>query len=98
MTMRRQRGFCSRSIFNLSLRPGRCRMRDLIRIGTRRSALARWQTDYVAEKLQTAWPEARIEIEVIVTQGDRVQDTPLPLIGGKGVFTAELEQALHNGS
>jgi hydroxymethylbilane synthase len=73
-------------------------MRELIRIGTRRSALARWQTDYVAEKLGAAWPGTRVEIEVIVTQGDRVQDTPLPLMGGKGVFTAELEQALHSGS
>lgn len=73
-------------------------MRDLIRIGTRRSALARWQTDYVAQRLQAAWPDVGVEIEVIVTQGDRIQDTPLPLMGGKGVFTAELEQALHSGS
>lgn len=68
-----------------------------IRLGTRGSALARWQTEYVRARLQAAWPELDAQIEVIQTQGDRVLDTPLPLIGGKGVFTAELEQALRDG-
>lgn len=69
---------------------------DTIRIGTRGSALARWQTDHVAGLLHAAHPELRIEIIVLTTHGDRVLDTPLPLIGGKGVFTAELEAALRN--
>jgi hydroxymethylbilane synthase len=66
-------------------------------IGTRASALARWQTAYVESLLRKAWPDVEVQIRIISTQGDRVVDTPLPLIGGKGVFTAELESALHNG-
>ena len=65
-----------------------------VRIGTRGSALARWQTDYVQALLHDCWLELDIQIQVISTQGDRVLDTPLPLVGGKGVFTAELEAAL----
>lgn len=66
-------------------------------IGTRGSSLARWQTAYVESLLREAWPDLMIETRILSTQGDRVIDTPLPLIGGKGVFTAELEAALHNG-
>jgi hydroxymethylbilane synthase len=69
-----------------------------LRLGTRGSALARWQTDYIAARLQEAWPGLEVEIVVLHTQGDRILDKPLPLIGGKGLFTAELEEALHNGS
>jgi hydroxymethylbilane synthase len=64
---------------------------------TRPSALARWQTDYVADLLRRAHPGLDIRIEVIVTKGDRILDKPLPVIGGKGLFTAELERALHEG-
>ncbi|MBZ0287635.1 MAG: hydroxymethylbilane synthase, partial [Anaerolineae bacterium] len=63
-------------------------------LGTRGSALARWQTDHVSGLLCEAWPDLTIQIQVLTTQGDRVVDTPLPLIGGKGLFTAELEAAL----
>ncbi len=65
-------------------------------LGTRASALARWQTRHVADRLRLAWPDATLSIreEVIVTHGDRTLELPLPLIGGKGVFTAELEAAL----
>ncbi len=74
-------------------------MPDLtVLLGTRGSALARWQTDYVAGLLRAAWPGLTCVVEVIQTQGDRVLDTPLPLIGGKGVFTAELEAALRSGA
>jgi hydroxymethylbilane synthase len=66
-----------------------------IRIGTRGSALARWQAGHVAGLLQAAHPDLRVEIVILTTQGDRVLDQPLPLVGGKGVFTAELEAALH---
>ncbi len=69
-----------------------------LRMGTRGSALARWQTDYVAARLQEAWPGLAIEITVLHTQGDRILDKPLPLIGGKGLFTAELEAALQAGA
>lgn len=71
-------------------------MRPLsIRFGTRGSDLALWQTRCVMGLLQAALPETSVEYEIIKTHGDRVLDTPLPLIGGKGVFTAELENALH---
>lgn len=66
-------------------------------IGTRGSALARWQTDHVAGLLRAAWPGLDVTLQVITTQGDRVLDTPLPQLGGKGVFTAELEAALRSG-
>jgi hydroxymethylbilane synthase len=67
-------------------------------IGTRGSTLARWQADHVAALLGAAYPDLAVKIEVITTRGDRVLDTPLPLIGGKGLFTAELEGALREGA
>jgi hydroxymethylbilane synthase len=63
-------------------------------LGTRSSALARWQTDHVLALLRTAWPHAGLQVKVITTHGDRLLDIPLPLVGGKGLFTAELETAL----
>lgn len=71
--------------------------RQSITIGTRGSALARWQTDHISQLLQKAWPELEIHVQVVTTQGDRVLDTPLPALGGKGVFTAELEAELREG-
>jgi hydroxymethylbilane synthase len=68
-----------------------------IMLGTRPSALARWQTRSVQEQLGTAWPGLRFETLVLVTEGDKNLDKPLPEIGGKGVFTAELETALRSG-
>lgn len=65
-----------------------------LRIGTRTSPLALWQTAHVAARLQAALPGLRCEQVPIVTQGDRRLDRPLPEIGGKGLFTAELEHAL----
>lgn len=65
-----------------------------VRLGTRGSALARRQTDYIAGLLRAAWPGLACETVIIRTAGDRVLDTPLPLLGGKGAFTAELEAAL----
>jgi hydroxymethylbilane synthase len=70
---------------------------DVLRIGTRGSALARRQTDYAADLLRAAYPGLKVEIVVMTTRGDQVLDAPLPLIGGKGVFTAELEDALRSG-
>ncbi|RME50729.1 MAG: hydroxymethylbilane synthase, partial [Caldilineae bacterium] len=65
--------------------------------GTRGSALARRQTDTVAEQLRAAFPQATIAVTVFSTRGDRELDKPLPQIGGKGLFTAELEAALREG-
>lgn len=68
-------------------------------LGTRASALARAQTEWVAERLRAAVPGLECSTVVVVTSGDRTQDAglPLPETGGKGLFTAELERALHAG-
>ena len=65
-----------------------------LRFGTRGSALALWQTKHVMALLNAAQPTLHVEYEIIKTRGDQIVDTPLPLVGGKGVFTAELEAAL----
>ncbi len=65
-----------------------------IRIGTRGSALARWQSDYVKALLEKSYPDVVVEIEVYTTRGDKNLSQPLPELGGKGAFTAELEAAL----
>jgi hydroxymethylbilane synthase len=69
-----------------------------VRIGTRGSALALWQAQHVRELLLRVWPGLTVGIEILKTQGDATLDTPLPQIGGKGVFTAELEAALRSGA
>jgi len=71
---------------------------DEVRIGTRGSALALWQAHHVRDLLRQAWPTLTVSIEVMKTQGDVTLDSPLPQIGGKGVFTAELESALRTGA
>lgn len=68
-----------------------------LRFATRASALARWQTDYVQHLLQSRWPGLRCIQQVMDTRGDQVLDKPLPEIGGKGLFTEELEHALLAG-
>lgn len=67
-----------------------------IRLGTRESALAMWQADTVAYQLRLAGHE--VELVPITSEGDRVLDTPLPLMGGKGVFTKALDDALLAGA
>jgi hydroxymethylbilane synthase len=64
---------------------------------TRPSALARWQTNWVIQRLKESWPDLVCEQEVITTQGDRILDKALPEIGGKGLFTQELEAELLAG-
>jgi hydroxymethylbilane synthase len=64
---------------------------------TRPSALARWQTARVIQLLLSAHPGLQCDQYIITTTGDRVLDQPLPEIGGKGLFTAELEEALLSG-
>ena len=65
-----------------------------IKIGTRGSKLALTQADFVAEKIKKIMPEAVIEIRIIKTSGDVMQDVSLLKIGGKGVFVKEIEDAL----
>lgn len=73
--------------------------RAAVRLGTRTSALAMAQTRGAIELLQITWPGLECSIEQIVTEGDRTQASgePLPEVGGKGLFTAELEEALREG-
>jgi hydroxymethylbilane synthase len=71
---------------------------DSLRIGTRRSQLALWQTHHVRDQLVAHFPDLAVEIVHLTTTGDRVIDKPLPEIGGKGVFTQELEDALRTGA
>jgi hydroxymethylbilane synthase len=70
-----------------------------VTLGTRASALARAQTALVVELLTASQPALECETKVIATAGDRTQASgePLPEIGGKGLFTAELERALAEG-
>lgn len=70
----------------------------VLRIGTRRSQLALWQTHHVRDLLLQSAPNLDIEIVYLTTAGDRVLDRPLPEIGGKGLFTQELEEALRQGT
>lgn len=65
-----------------------------LKFATRPSDLAIWQTEWVIHALQSRWPDKEFTKEVISTKGDEVLDKPLPEIGGKGLFTYELEQAL----
>jgi hydroxymethylbilane synthase len=65
---------------------------------TRPSALARWQTARVMQLLQASHPGLECSEYVITTTGDRVLDRPMPEIGGKGLFTADLEEALLSGN
>lgn len=69
----------------------------VIRIGSRASDLARWQAQSVKQALINRWPALEIELMTVTTQGDRLLDQPLPEIGGKGVFTLEIENGLREG-
>ncbi|MDT0627963.1 hydroxymethylbilane synthase [Alteromonas sp. W364] len=68
-----------------------------IRIATRKSDLAMWQAKYVQAKLLEHHPHVNVELLPMSTQGDRILDTPLAKIGGKGLFIKELEIAMQNG-
>ena len=68
-----------------------------LKAGTRGSRLALWQTNHVIRALQQAWPEVSCQVKVFETRGDKILGTPLPQIGGKGLFTDELGHALHRG-
>jgi hydroxymethylbilane synthase len=69
----------------------------LLRIATRRSALALWQAEHVAARLRAAHPGLEVELLPMVTQGDRILDRTLAQVGGKGLFIKELEVALQEG-
>ncbi len=69
----------------------------IIRIATRRSPLALWQAEHVAERLARTFPGCRTELVKMTTQGDKILDAPLAKIGGKGLFVKELEQGMLEG-
>ena len=70
---------------------------DLIRIATRESPLALWQSEFVASELKRLQPGLRVELVSMTTMGDQLLDSPLAKIGGKGLFVKELEVALLDG-
>ncbi|MDN4544310.1 hydroxymethylbilane synthase [Pseudomonas sp. C32] len=65
-----------------------------IRIATRKSALALWQAEYVKARLEEAHPDLLVTLVPMVSRGDKLLDSPLSKIGGKGLFVKELETAL----
>jgi hydroxymethylbilane synthase len=68
--------------------------KDRIVIATRGSALALWQAHHVKARIQEVMPKLEIELAIIKTSGDAIQDVPLAKVGGKGLFVKEIEQAL----
>lgn len=68
-----------------------------LRVGTRGSKLALAQATQVVGALRATWPGRAFDVQIITTQGDVRTDVPLAAIGGRGVFAAELEQALRRG-
>ncbi|ACZ12342.1 hydroxymethylbilane synthase [Sulfurospirillum deleyianum] len=71
-------------------------MKKLI-IATRGSKLALWQSEHVKAELEKAHPHLAVELSIMMTKGDKILDTPLAKIGGKGLFTKELEEAMLRG-
>jgi hydroxymethylbilane synthase len=69
----------------------------VLRLGTRGSLLARTQSRLVADALEQLHPNLRVELVTVRTSGDRITDRPLHDVGGKGLFTKEIEQALLGG-
>jgi hydroxymethylbilane synthase len=69
----------------------------VIKIATRKSALAMWQAHYVKDQLEQYHPSLKVQLIPMSTQGDRILDTPLAKIGGKGLFIKELEVAMQEG-
>lgn len=67
-------------------------------IGTRQSLLALWQSNHIASLLRKQYPDCQVTLKKIVTKGDRILDVPLAQIGGKGLFTKEIETELLDGT
>src|SRR2546430_15705803 len=65
-----------------------------LRLGSRGSALALWQANWTKRQLEQRWPELTVELAPIKTTGDKILDVPLANIGGKGLFTKEIDEAL----
>lgn len=72
-------------------------MRKQIRIGTRGSALALWQAEWVKSELEKKYPGTTVTLTKIKTTGDKILDVPLAKVGGKGLFVKEIEEAMLAG-
>jgi hydroxymethylbilane synthase len=72
-------------------------MTGTVRIATRQSPLALWQAEYVKSRLLQLHPDVHVELVKMVTQGDKILDTPLAKVGGKGLFVKELETGMLAG-
>lgn len=73
-------------------------MKTSLTIGTRQSLLALWQSNHIAALLRKQYPDCEVVLKKIVTKGDKILDVPLAQIGGKGLFTKEIEEELINGT
>ena len=69
----------------------------ILTIATRQSPLALWQAEHIRARLEALHADLKVELVTFVTQGDKILDTPLAKIGGKGLFVKELEAALLDG-
>lgn len=69
----------------------------ILKIATRQSPLALWQAEHIRACLEAMHADLKVELVTFVTQGDKILDTPLAKIGGKGLFVKELEEALLDG-
>jgi len=72
-------------------------MTDVVRIATRKSPLALWQAEFVRDSILALRPELKVELVKMVTKGDKILDTPLAKVGGKGLFVKELEVGMLQG-
>lgn len=70
---------------------------NILRIATRKSRLAMWQAEHVRDRLQAIHPGLEVELVAMATRGDKILDTPLAKVGGKGLFVKELEEAMLDG-
>lgn len=68
-----------------------------LRIGTRASQLALWQANWVKSELEKRYPDLEVSLVKIKTTGDKILDVPLAMVGGKGLFTKEIEEAMLAG-
>ncbi len=65
-----------------------------LKIGTRASALALWQANWVKDELEKRYPDLKVTLTKIKTQGDKILDVPLAMVGGKGLFVKEIQEAM----
>lgn len=81
----------------IATRLARSMSENRLRIATRKSPLALWQANYVKSALESSNPGLQVELVTMTTKGDRILDSPLAKIGGKGLFVKELEHSLLRG-